>query len=851
EYANDEDAIFVSAQEYGEKKSQIDQLVQQMLAMEQVRRQLEADGSDNEELADLKQRLEKLNVRLEVLGEFLDTLRVKEDQPVGRIKEDSMPDIETPRWPNLYAGLSRQRDKTKHTLAEFFQHKSNVINSLKMLYEPNEPSPSVEDVAEQPALLTVRLLKHQQSGLRWMQFRERQKISGGILADDMGLGKTLSMIALLVASLEAKQKKRAAKRRALEDKWTKELQRLKVKKTRKFSLFDDEEESPEREEKYEPPKKRACSPPEEEFSDSEEEDQMASFRYPKAGTLVVCPMSVMCQWAEEVATKVAPNAIKVLTFHGNNRNDIGIEAFRSYDMVITSYNLLVREHKRFANRSLLFAVHWNRVILDEAHIIRNVKTIGCISVCQLRANYHWALTGTPVQNRAVDVFALLRFLGVPNFLDLQMWRKYLNNGMKAHRRLGAIIKPLLLRRTKQQLQANGVMPALPPIKYQMISVQLSEAEMAVYEILSAISQRIFAQFLSQRDNDNSDLNYYSVEHTPQFIGNNLDEKNMEIYHRFLKFLGYDPSETVQGIVLLVLLLRLRQFCCHPGLMVKMLCGSMTSEEVDCLRSDARDVEGQLKMDVLTELDKLHPPRGDNESFEEECSTIKLEVKEEPIKEEKLWDHEEVNSHGRSSANPLEPASALKLLNPENPIFKFAQPSAKLKLIIAKLEELLTNTNDKIIVVSQWISYLGVIRQRLHDLSWETLDFTGQLNAEERQLVLREFNVVNNEKRVLLLSLTAGGVGLNLNVANHMLLVDLHWNPQMERQAQDRIYRYGQTKPTFIYRFMCLDTVEQRIKALQEYKLEIAKVVIPDEEGVLAPRGGGGINLVELKKLFSM
>ncbi|XP_016976290.1 transcription termination factor 2 [Drosophila rhopaloa] len=861
EYANNAGAIFVSAMEYSEKKKQIDNLVQKMLGMEQLQRQLEENGSNNEELLDLRLRLEKLNTRLELLGEFLDTLRVQEDQPSNKVNEEPE-QIEQPRWSNLYSGLNRHRHKTKHTSAEFYQHKSNIINSLKMLYEPSEPSPTADDLEEQPALLMVRLLKHQKAALKWMQFRERQTICGGILADDMGLGKTLSMISLVLASQGTKSKKRVEKQRSLELKWTQEFNLVYNKKIPKFNIFDDEEESAGEEEITEPSAKRLCQEPEAtNFSSDEEEEHAVTIRYPPAGTLVVCPMSLMCQWAEEVASKVAPNALRVLTYHGANRQEIGLEVFRSYDLVITSYNLLVSENKRFGNSSLLFAVVWNRVILDEAHIIRNVKTSCCSSVCQLRARCHWALTGTPVQNRAVDVFALLRFLEVPNFRDLQQWKKYLNEGMDGHRRLNFIIKPLMLRRTKQQLQESGDMPALPPLKIELISVQLSEPEMAVYQILSAISQKIFTQFLLQREEANSDLNYYSLEKTPQFIKDIFEAKYTEIYHRFLRSLGYNPGATIKGIVILVLLLRLRQFCCHPGLMLGMLCGSMTAEDVQNVRTDVSDVEGQLKMDVLAELDKYDKPVNKEDFLEEEGSfpgnrSVKTDdIKVEDIPLEGLnkqiipWDME-VEQQSCSSTNPLDAARAIKLLNPQNPIFEFARSSAKLKLVIDKLEKLLADTNDKIIVTSQWISYLAIIRKRLQDQSWETLDFTGQLSAKDRELVLREFNA-NNDKRVLLLSLTAGGVGLNLNVANHMLMVDLHWNPQLERQAQDRIYRYGQNKPTFIYRYICQDTVEQRIKALQDYKLEIAKVVLPEEDGGVSARGGGGLNLAELKKLFSM
>ncbi|XP_016954370.1 transcription termination factor 2 isoform X2 [Drosophila biarmipes] len=663
EYASNAGAIFVSASEYSEKKMQIDQLVQKMLAMEQQQRQLEENGCCNEELLDLKVRLGKLNARLEALGEFLDTLRVQDVQPVIKIKDEpEIEQIEQPQWSNLYSGLNRYRHKAKHTSAEFYQHKSNIIDSLKTLYEPSEPSPTIDDLEKQPELLMVRLLKHQKAGLKWMQFRERQKICGGILADDMGLGKTLSMIALILASQETKNKKREEKQRALKLKWTQEFNRMKTNKVRQFRMFDDDEES-EEEEKYEPPEKRLCQattklgikfrvlddeeeagekkdvkaaekPSEPEVFSSDEEEQ-ANVRYPSANTLVVCPMSLMCQWAQEVSTKVAPNGLKVLTFHGPNRHDIGIEGFRSYDIIITSYNLLITELKRYGNASLLFAVHWNRVILDEAHVIRNVRTSGCSSVCQLRARCHWALTGTPVQNRAIDVFALLRFLEVPNFRDLQQWKKYLNEGMRGHRRLNFIIKPLMLRRTKKQLQKSGDMPALPPLKVELICVQLSEPEMAVYQILSAISKNIFTQFLRQREQGNSDLNYYALERTPQFMEESFDVKYTAIYHRFLKSLGYHPGAKIKGIVILVLLLRLRQFCCHPGLMLGMLCGAMTAEDVQNVRVDVSDVEGSLKMDVLAELDKYDQPANEDDLFEEEDDVPRNQnVKLEDVKDEK-------------------------------------------------------------------------------------------------------------------------------------------------------------------------------------------------------------------------
>ncbi|XP_063545849.1 transcription termination factor 2-like [Cydia strobilella] len=100
---------------------------------------------------------------------------------------------------------------------------------------------------------------------------------------------------------------------------------------------------------------------------------------------------------------------------------------------------------------------------------------------------------------------------------------------------------------------------------------------------------------------------------------------------------------------------------------------------------------------------------------------------------------------------------------------------------------------------------------------------------------------------MLLSLCAGGVGLNLCGASHLLLLDPHWNPQLEEQAQDRIYRVGQTRPVHVYRFMCLDTVEQSIRKLQDGKLQKAAAVLSGARHTSASK----LSIEDLKILFNM
>ncbi|SPP83110.1 transcription termination factor 2 [Drosophila guanche] len=845
EYASESDAvILVSSEEYEARRVEFGQHVKKVLALEQRKRVLDevasrAGAIDIEDLTSIQGTLQKENYRMIAKGKLLDTLRVDEEQ---RGSAETQANVK-PEWSKLFSGLNRHRDKAGTTPAEFYQHKANIISSLKTIYEPKEPTPSGDQFAEQSSLLLVGLMKHQKCGLRWMQFRERQEISGGILADDMGLGKTLSMISLILSSLEKKKLKMEKRQKAQAAKW------MPFKKLYKFNIFEDEFSEEEDEEPT--PPKRLC--PElsqaEELTESEEEDDCGP--YPHAGTLVVCPMSVMCQWAQEVSTKVAPNTINFLIFHGAYRQNISLEMFRRHDLVITSYQTVASEVGKLGNSSLLLAVQWQRLILDEAHIIRNTKTKCFNSVYLLRAHCRWALTGTPVQNRAIDVFALLRFLNVPHFNHLNTWKTMLNHGKQAHFRLSFIIKPLMLRRTKQQLQASGDMPALPELMVEVVHVQLSEPEMAVYQILSSISQKIFTQFLMQRERGNNDLNYSSLQGQPQFITNHVEEKYTKIYERFLRSLGYNPKEKVKGIVILVLLLRLRQFCCHPSLMVNMFLFMDAAMPHSDLKLDLKHIGGSLQLDALKELEN-YAARDCSSDGEEKKVEIKTEDPMQPVEEdfgaqlEMETNTEEVKPKEENVLSDL--AGAMELLNINNPIFNPSQPSAKLKAVIQRLESILEETNDKVIVVATWTSFLSIIRDYLHERDWKTLDFNGQLNAKEREEVLREFNMVLNDKRVLLLSLTAGGVGLNLNVANHLLLVDLHWNPQLQRQAQDRIYRYGQQKQTFIYRFMCRDTMEQRINALQEYKLEIANVVLQPDQSALSS-AGGRLSLEDLKKLF--
>ncbi|XP_029671869.1 uncharacterized protein LOC115240701 [Formica exsecta] len=163
-----------------------------------------------------------------------------------------------------------------------------------------------------------------------------------------------------------------------------------------------------------------------------------------------------------------------------------------------------------------------------------------------------------------------------------------------------------------------------------------------------------------------------------------------------------------------------------------------------------------------------------------------------------------------------------------------------------LGKYLKQSDYKLIIVSQWTTLLDVIASHLPTIKDATFSkFTGNVAIKDRQNVVDSFNSRNSGPRILLLSLTAGGVGLNLIGGNHLLLFDNHWNPQLETQAQDRIYRFGQIKNVFIYKFICVDTIEERVKALQERKLEIASSVLSGDKNNASMK----LTLNDLKSLF--
>ena len=157
-----------------------------------------------------------------------------------------------------------------------------------------------------------------------------------------------------------------------------------------------------------------------------------------------------------------------------------------------------------------------------------------------------------------------------------------------------------------------------------------------------------------------------------------------------------------------------------------------------------------------------------------------------------------------------------------------EPSAKLDTLLPQLAQV-GEERHKALVFSQFTSLLGIVRSRLdrQGVRYEYLD--GQ--TRDREARVERFRS-DPDCLLFLVSLKAGGLGLNLTAAEYVFLLDPWWNPAVETQAIDRTHRIGQTRPVFAYRLIAKDTVEDKVLELQETKRELAASIIAADESLI-------------------
>jgi SNF2 family DNA or RNA helicase len=420
-------------------------------------------------------------------------------------------------------------------------------------------------------------------------------------------------------------------------------------------------------------------------------------------SLVIAPTSVCFNWQQE-ALKFAPTLnIKIFSDSTNTKNrEILLNELGPFDCVIISYGLLQRESE------ILKDVHWHSIVADEAQALKNPLTKRTKAAVALKSDFKMITTGTPIENNLTELWSLFRFINPGLLGNIKRFGERFSvpienanedplAARKASQALKTLIQPFILRRMK-----NQVLTELPPRTEINVRVEMSPKERDFYEALR----------LNAIDN----------------ISQNDQQAN--------------AGE--QRIKMLAELVKLRQACCHPKL-------------------------------VMAETDI---------------------------------------------------------------------PSAKLAALDELLEELKLN-NHKALIFSQFVGHLQLIKQHIEakGLSYQYLD--GSTPQKQRQKRVNAFQ--SGEGDIFLISLKAGGSGLNLTAADYVIHMDPWWNPAVEEQASDRAHRIGQTRPVTIYRLITQNTIEEKIVALHQHKRDLADKLLEGNEAVTKLSVDDMLNL--LKETF--
>ncbi|EGD93398.1 SWI/SNF family DNA-dependent ATPase Ris1 [Trichophyton tonsurans CBS 112818] len=725
---------------------------------------------------------------------------------------------------------------------------------LKSLLENIRPDQELDLNREgTPEALKFPLMEHQKLGLAWMRSMEEGSNKGGILADDMGLGKTIQALALMVS-------------------------RPSTDPARKTNL-------------------------------------------------IIAPVALIQQWKREINRMLKPgsqNQLSVFILHGERRA-IKFQDLRRYDVVLTTFGTLASELKRkeqwmklkkenptaYQNLSitplddmpLLGEISkWYRVIIDEAQCIKNRGTKSAQACYELQSIYRWCMSGTPMMNNVQELYSLICFLRIGPYNKLERFNSTFTSPLKndtnavqstAMKKLQALLKAILLRRTKSSKIDGKPILQLPPRVTEKVHTIFSSDEQEFYQALETQSQLQFNRYLQAGT-----------------VGRNYSN-------------------------VLVLLLRLRQACCHPHLINDFAVNLVTnSGEIDLIanakRLDSTVVE-RLKAQEALECPvcidvaenaviffpcghstcaecfaRISDPaqglmQGNDGAIEVKCPSCRAKV--DP---KKVTDHasfhkvhvsgentaaedgkpggqgddtadsdsdsdddnrgtlngfivrdqdEERRKKGKGKAKPKKTLAELKKDAQRNvkakrkylrTLDKRWETSAKVDKTIEILQSLRDSGDEKTIIFSQFTSLLDLIEVPINRRGWNYRRYDGSMKPADRNDSVLDFTD-NPDCRIMLVSLKAGNSGLNLVAASQVIILDPFWNPYIEDQAIDRAHRIGQLRPVMVHRLLVENTVEDRIIALQDKKRQIIEGALDEK----ASSKVGRLGVQELNFLFGI
>ncbi|KAI8334494.1 SNF2 family N-terminal domain-containing protein [Blakeslea trispora] len=506
----------------------------------------------------------------------------------------------------------------------------------------------------------------------------------------------------------------------------------------------------------------------------------------KKPNLVIAPTVAILQWKAEIE-RHTNNALSVYIFHGKRTSNV--EELKKYDVVLSTYSIMESSFRRQEQgvhnkatrsvkkeKSALHKIKWHRVILDEAHNIKDRASNTARSVFNIHANYKWSLTGTPLQNRVGELYSLIRFMQADPFayyyckqcpckeiswkfsnkrtcdscghtpmnhtcwwnnevLKPIQYHGYLEDGREAMRKLGILLDKIMLRRTKIQC-ADDL--GLPPRTVIVRRDLFTEEEEDVYTSLYSDVQRTFTTYVEE----GTVLNNYA----------NIFE----------------------------LLMKMRQCADHPDLVTKkssdnkqLVCMLCNDPPEDAIAAACKHVF--CRECCVQYYDSFDDQAGEKPRCPSCFAEFSVDLSQPAM---------EIEGGGHGTNANFSKSSIVNRIN-----MNTWRSSTKIEALVEELSKLRQEDKTiKSIVFSQFVNFLDLVYWRLSRAGFECIRLDGTMTPDQRNAAINCF-MNKPTVTVFLISLKAGGVALNLTEASRVFICDPWWNPAAELQVKHYILKY--------------------------------------------------------------
>ncbi|KAH7910699.1 SNF2 family N-terminal domain-containing protein [Hygrophoropsis aurantiaca] len=540
--------------------------------------------------------------------------------------------------------------------------------------------------------------------------------------------------------------------------------------------------------------------------------------------------------------------------------------------------------------SALQTIHWFRVVLDEAHSIKETGTVGSRASCDLVADRRLCLTGTPVQNKLDDVFALIKFLRLDPFDDKNIWTEFIGTPVKYGQSLGVarlqtIMKCITLRRTKESKTQDGQrILHLPPRRDELRYLKFDPHEQSVYDQFFTESKAEFNELSTKNE---VMKNYVGIlqkilrlrqicDHFELVQGKGPGDNQALDFTSYEDITAAIEREGINPVRAAAIVALLREAattqCVECG---EELCTSVDMQHID--HGNGADLDGPpaAKRGRKTKGSTSRGPTRANspstpqlvltkcqhlfclECYRQcicpgwpdvlpdtrrSCSACQtglgpqdaVQVRSDCMPSDYVPKKKAPKREKRVKGGSLEnfhPSTKIKALLTDLIQFSKANPHSvnydPSSIEVEMVDDQGNRVDDgvvKTVVFSQWTTMLDKIEDALEavGIRYDRLD--GTMKRDDRT---RAMDALKRDPgcEVLLVSLKAGGVGLNLTAAQRVYLMDPYWNPAVENQAVDRIHRLGQTRPVTTVKLIIENSIEARLLEVQRKKTELANMTL--------------------------